>query len=367
MAFIKDGDLYFQDGENLPIILTHLGEEARHPEISSDNQKILFYRREGNEDTAYTINSDGRDERVVMSQGWLGSLELGTEKKILGFIPHTHQLLVTTYLCEPTEFATPCSAKLFIADTDTTAVEQLANLGLAYQQNTPNGNVRISPDGKLIAIGTMDGLRILALDGEVTRESILGYKPSTSSKLFPSLFWLSDSSALIAVLPDALYPTNAYGDFIAHTVWRYSVEENSASQVSLNPPLMGFNFDISPDGKWAIYGGFSGYDTELYLADLTTGHVQIFGDDLQPGFWWGLDSKHFAYGTAFQNISTIDNPSSVINICDLLQWVDAKHFLCRVDAYGTKLRMGEFEGENIRIYNLGLDENVEFSVVVKPE
>ena len=44
MLFTKDGDLYFQDGEDMPIKLAHVGEE--HTAIlSDDGQKVVFFQQ----------------------------------------------------------------------------------------------------------------------------------------------------------------------------------------------------------------------------------------------------------------------------------------------------------------------------------
>jgi hypothetical protein len=366
VAFVKDGDLYFQDGENLPVKLSHVGENTSRPEISPDNQKTLFYRSDGNEDIPYSIDSDGTNERAVMPRDWLDSLEPGTEKNVFGFIPHTHQLLLLTYLCEPQAPESPCRVRLFVADTDTGEINGLADFDLPYYDPSYDRNIEVSPNGEMIAVGTIDGTDILTLDGKVIRESILPYKPSTGV-LYPSLFWLPDSSGLVILLPDKIYDSVAYDNVVAYTVWRYFIEDNVIVEMPIDIPPMASEIEISPDRKWGVYGGFGDAERSLYLADLTTGIVQIFGEDGQPSFSWGPDSRHFVYGTALQKMSTVEDPFSAITICGYGKWVDASHFICIIDEMnGPTLRMAEINGGRIEIYDLGLDENVERgSILIK--
>jgi len=71
MLFTKDGDLYFQDGENAPIRLTHGGELPSAPILSDDSQKVVFLRgKSTNNDSLYSnlysVNSDGREEKILV-------------------------------------------------------------------------------------------------------------------------------------------------------------------------------------------------------------------------------------------------------------------------------------------------------------
>ncbi len=160
MVFVKDGDLYFQDGHNVPVKLTHIGEKSYYPKLSDDNQKVVFSRNDGNE---YSINTDGTQEQIIITKTtnrWTAPFEPTINKGIFEFIPGTHQLLFETFLCESQEFRSPCSTSIFLVDTDTGKIKKLADLGLSLQQNSFNRNIRISPNGKLIAVGTLDGVDI---------------------------------------------------------------------------------------------------------------------------------------------------------------------------------------------------------------
>ena len=95
MLFTKDGYLYFQDGENTRVKLTHIGDKSYSGTLSEDNQKIVFSRGDGNE---YSINTDGTQEKVIITSDVDGFLiEPGTKMGTLDFnIPGTHQLLFET-------------------------------------------------------------------------------------------------------------------------------------------------------------------------------------------------------------------------------------------------------------------------------
>lgn len=364
MIFVKDGDLYFQDGNNLPVKLTHVGEKSYYPKLSDDNRKVVFSRDDGNE---YSINTDGTQEQIIIRNDWLASFEAGTNKSILGFVSATHQLLVETYFCESQKFESPCSTSLFLANTDTGTMEKLVDLGLALQQNSISRNIEVSPDGKMVAFGTMQGVGIITIEGKIVRNNILPYKPSTSTVLFPFLYWLPDSNGLIVALPNTIYHSTAYGDFPAYTVWRYRIDKNDATQILLDSPLRGIgigDFDISPDGNWGIYGGIGEADSSLYIGNLTNGHTQIFGHDIQPSFSWSPDSTHFIYTSNNSVLGTIDQQFILIKNCGFIQWIDAGHFTCNVGS----IRMAEIDaGGEVKLYDLGFGKDVEDTLLIKPK
>ncbi len=321
MTFVKDGYLYFQDEENMPVQLAPVDEEAKQSYISDDNQKVVFHGADGN---IYSINSDGSQKQVIVPMEWKNSLKTGMSISIDRFVPDSHQLFFRTNLCESSqEVWPPCSTGLFLADADTGNIKNLADLGLASQLGLPTRNIRISPNGKMIAIGNMERMDILDMDGNIIRQNILTYKPSTSDVLFPSLFWLPDSSGLTIALPDS---TNR-DRFLAYSLWRYTIENQSAVQIALDPAPMitDWTFDVSPDGNWIVYGNFY----VVFLGNLATEQVNIIIDhDAEMSkFSWSPDSRHFAFGGNLWNISSIDNPSVVIGTPSLLDWIDSTHYL----------------------------------------
>lgn len=363
MVFNQHGELYFQDGNNLPVKLADISEKSS-PTLSDDNQKVIFYRDDGN---TYAINTDGTDERLVIQNSRWISTASGTNYWGFSFIPHTHQLLLETDLCESQEYGAPCSVKLFITDIDTGKTWELMDLGLAYQHNRNIRNIEVSPNGKMIAVGTMNGVDIFKINGKIIRHNILSYKPSQSPILFPSIFWLPDSSGLIVALPNAFYVSMAYNDdFPASTIWRYTIDSNVAVQIPFDPPPMSDTFQVSPNGNWIVYGGL-GYDTAVYLGNLIDGHTEILGDAEQVDFSWEPDSKYFTATSGVSILGAIDKPT-LTPICHLDQWISPGHFTCwNAENTGLRLRMAEIDGEIIKMYDIGLDREVESYLFIKPK
>jgi len=361
LTFIKDGDLYFQDGNNQPAKLTHVGEKSYHGNISDDNKKIFFSRNDGN---SYSINADGTHEQVVISKDWQSSHKTAIYR---GFIPRTHLLLEEVLFCESEKWGSPCSMSLFIADTDTGEIRKLTDAGLAYQKNHIDKNIVPSPDGTMIAVGTTEGTDIISVDGELIRENILPYKPILEYTLLPSIFWLPDSSGITIAIPDSEYDSIAYKR-PAYSIWRYSLADNLLVQTPIDPSHITQQFDISPDGRWIVHGGVSNAEVPLYLGDLTTGQSQIFGAEQQSYFSWGPASKYFAYGVSLINMATVDDPLSAMIICGLVQWIDANHFIClNIENNASRIRMAEIVTGSIKIYDLGFDKAYEFTVSIMPK
>ncbi|MBK7319290.1 hypothetical protein [Candidatus Villigracilis affinis] len=63
LTFIKDGDLYFQDGNNQPVKLTHVGEKSHLAIVSDDIRsflvKAIFLKGIMIKNQLYSINTDG--------------------------------------------------------------------------------------------------------------------------------------------------------------------------------------------------------------------------------------------------------------------------------------------------------------------
>jgi hypothetical protein len=366
MLFTKDGDLYFQDGESTPVKLTHVGKKAPFRILSDDNKKVVFTR--DNSNSIYSINTDGSQEHIVIPNSWPNLLKPGTQRGGMDFVPNTHQLFLQAVLCESPEFRSLCSTSIFLADTDAGDIKKIADLGLTQQKDRIPRSIKVSPDGKMVAVGTIDGVNILNMDGKVIRNNILPYKPSQKAVLLPSLFWLPDSKGLIAAPPDTIYHSTADGDLPAHTIWRYVIESNASSQIPFKPPPMLETFQISPDGNWIIYGGLSN-DNSVYLGNLLNGYTQGFGYAQQSSFSWSPGSKYFIYTDLQSTLGTIDSPPVLTPTCYLVQWIDAGHFTCdSIENKGFRIRMAKITGEGVvKIYDLGFGKDIENSVFIKPK
>jgi hypothetical protein len=357
MLFTKDDNLYFQDGENTPIQLTQAkGASKYHVRLSNDNQKVVYYEAGGD---IYSINTVGTQEKIIIPKNWLDSLEMGTQIRFLNFVPKTHLLFVETMLCKEKSSVSLCSTIIFLADTDIGEIRKLADLGLALQNHDPiiQDNIRFSPDGKMMAVGTMGGVAIFTLDGKIIRENILPYTPSEADVPFPSLFWLPDSSGLLVALPDKNRPDPFYvdGTAPAYTIWRYKIEDNSTAQIPFDPPVAG-TFEVSPDGNWIVYGGLSPAATELYLGNLADGSAKAFGNDLMRNFQWSSDSKYFIHGNAV--VISFDKPPVLGG--GSTQWIDSNHFIYFDSTENNpaiqqkRILIGEIRGNEVYYYESGL-------------
>jgi hypothetical protein len=244
---------------------------------------------------------------------------------VLNFVPKTDIVFFEALLCKEESSVSLCTTTIFLADADTGKIRKLADLGLALQNNNPDiqDNIKFSPDGKLMAVGTTEGVKIFSLDGKVIRQNILPFTPSKSNTPFPSLFWLPDSSGLIVAIPDQIVPDPFYvNDAPAYTIWRYILEGNITRQISFDPPVAGA-FEISPDGNLIVYGGLSPANTTLYLGNLADGSSKSFGNDLMRNFQWSSDSKHFIHGNAV--VISFDKPPFFGG--GSTQWVDSNHYV----------------------------------------
>ncbi len=324
MLFTKDGDLYFQDGVDTPSKLAHIpGKSYPSPpyifRLSDDEQKVVFYQNDGN---IYSINTDGTHEQIIIPNDWLASLATGALRGVLEFIPKTHILFLEAVTCKEKSSTSLCSTTIFLADTDTGKIRKLADLGLAREPGISE-NIQFSPNGKMVAIGTTDSIKIFTLDGKSIRKNILPYTPIQSNVLFPSLFWLPDSSGLIVAIPDKSRNDPFFVDgTAAYTIWRYTIDSNTTVQIPFDPPAAGA-LSVSPDGNWIVYGSISPVATELYLGNLADGSTKTFGNDLHKNFSWSPDSKHFIHGQAV--VLSFDKPFVYGGAGP--GWVDSNHFL----------------------------------------
>lgn len=209
ILFTKDSDLYFQDGNNSPIKLDHVIEvDYGSYKISDDNQKIAI-------GVAYSINTDGTQKQTTtFPNGWRDNYLWGVNFGGMDFVPSTHQLIFSSHFC--TNNNSSCVSSVFLADTDTGEFRKLADLGFSGSRN--HENFKVSPNGKMVAITTTNYVDIIDMEGKVIRHDVLPFKPNTPDLLFPSVFWLPDSSGLIVALPNTLFDSVAYNYVPAYTI-----------------------------------------------------------------------------------------------------------------------------------------------------
>ena len=271
-------------------------------------------------------------------------------------------------MCKSQKNKSPCASSLFLADTDTGVIKKLGDFGLSLQQDSINRNVAVSPDGKMVAVGTSGGVDIVTMDGKIIRHDILPYKPSTSDVLFPSVFWLPDSSGLIVAVPDTICYCGPFDHLVASTTWRYTLASNLAVQIPFDPAPMGDTFQVSPDGKWIVYGGLGTGDSTVFLGNLANRQIKVVGQAFQYYFSWSPDSQHFMTTNAGSSLGAIDT-STLTPVCNSWSdWIDANHFLCMIaEGKEDRVRMAEIDAGAVKTYDLGFGKDVEDTLLIKPK
>jgi Tol biopolymer transport system component len=336
MAYIIDGNLYLQDGNNSPIQLTDRGED-RQPTFSDDGKKIVFLRGFIPHDL-YSINSDGSQEQVAISGNILSALGAGyselSEFRTFAFVPGTHLVIFDTRELDELDVRMQdwnrTSSKnkddLLIVDTDTGEIKSLLAPG-------QGGNFFISPDGDMIAVQARRKIDVVSIDGQMIRPNLVSYVPTQPYELLPDIFWVEDSTELIVTLP--VGPEYNMDGPETRSVWRYSIDGKTKVQVSLNPPPIDSDYSVSPDGNWILYSyyHYPGKTDEsvtpgLYLGNLREGSAELYSQDVVIPTW-SPDSSHFVYDGLF--LGAIDSPPKSIGEGSFLGWSDANHYLYFTD------------------------------------
>lgn len=364
--FAKDGSLFLKVGENPAVSLTGTDTSGFIMErmLSDDGQKIIFLRGKTSKSGSahadvYTINADGTNLRLLLPPEWLATLPKGTGRgaALPVFVPGTHRVLFETSLCQSPADDAPCSIGLFSADADNGEIKTFLSPGKAQGAN-PQASFTVSPDGKLIAVASVGHVDILDVDGQLVRGGIFLYTPSTAETLYAKIFWLPDSSGLIAALPTNTYHISAYNkDVSSYAIWRYTLADSAAEAIPVDPSPMNLlgeadKFLVSPDGRWLLYGGNGPSESSIYLADLSNGHVQPLTDNPQPGFSWSPDSQRF-FGQNFAGVIGERVAQVSKKSFEVLRWMDATHFICRFCGQDdTKPYVAEIAGDELVLYRL---------------
>jgi hypothetical protein len=370
MAYIVDGNLYIQNGSNLPKKLSDSGKDW-YPIFSDDGEKVVFYRGEVWEfhNSIFSVNADGSQVQEIITTEWLDALGAGTKAGHLAFVPNTHQIVFNTYLCPEYDPASDsgCTVGLFLANSDTGKLKNIMTPALGGW--LPIGgdalwirNFSISPDGKLLSIAHAGQIDIFEINGKIIHRSIMTYAHDMPFELYPRVYWFPDSSGLIAALPtETEYAGPLQGGDPDYTIWRYTFNGNIAAQILLDPPPTWIHMvesndviSVSPNREWVIY--FT-EDYKLYKGNLLDGSTELL---LPYGYFlrvqWNLDSTYFAGGG-----SPVDHP--IFGSVDMppgypprhfLGWIDAKRFIYILNSAesqaNAQLLVGEFDGKIILSY-----------------
>ncbi len=372
MVYVKDGNLYIQNGSKAPAQLTRSGKD-RAPIFSDDGQKLVFYRGYAS-DNVYSINADGTDEKLIVDSESLPVFGQGYVE-FLTFRPSTHEVFFSTFLCESENtmysyIFNYCTVSIFLVDADTGYVMTLVN---ALHGDVGQGrNFEISPDGRFLSVAASGHIDIVynIFNGRPDFfKDQLNFKRTIPNEYLPVQYWLPDSSGFIAVLPDDNFNEPATPPH-AYTVWRASPRDTNVQQIPLTHPIefnSGCNFSVSPDGNWIFYNSNNEGIPASYLGNLNTGSAQLYDDVSCPSTYesspkWSPDSHYFAtkYLSGESIIGAVDGPPISIE-GEFIQWIDASHYfytLKEKDIFNTYI--GNLGGTPIKI----ADDFVLFTSVV---
>lgn len=385
IAYIgEDENIYLQNAGDVPLQLTYDGGHSTFL-FSDDGERLTFYHdpdpSSDSEPVAlHSIHIDGTQEKVLLTTDLLKSLGLGYNEFTIilsrAYVPGTHQLLFNTRQANeqlatlwPYHDNTKRNLDLLSIDVDTGELKSLLPPG-------QGGNFVIAPDGTMVAIQASGHIDVVSIDGQVIRQNLVTYTPTTPHELIPDMFWTEDSIELLVTLPiDPIYQytrAQCTTDIAARGVWRYAIDGGVGVQTLLNPPPRGesnqgsyfVDFDVSPDGNWILYE----YDHNLgcegvvedetvthgrYLGNLREGTAQLYAHRASPV--WSPDSRHFVYEVEVAAkpglfLGSVDEPPVWLDVSRwyVLGWADPTHYVAFYLEDGSVVGlMGEIGGEII--------------------
>lgn len=339
VAYTFKGNLYIQDSGGQPIQLTDSGIDSL-PKLSDDGQKIIFNRGERDKDqTIYTIDANGGNEREFVSSSTLAALGLGydltTRPLRWAFVPGTHQVLFQTYHTDPSRPVGSSERQmrfpykdLLLLNLDTAQIRQI----LAPEKASDFG---ISPNGKLVWVLSQGHLNVIWLDGKIVR-SLKDLPINTLPDEFfwqPTIYWTSDSRKLNLMLPtkEGFNPQPE-----AQTIWQFSMGDENPTEIKLSLPPFTTDFKLSPDGNWAVYTSCCdsrSANTAMYVENLHTGAVISLKTDpfdSQEGEW-SPDNTHFIINNRSDGAYLGDTSGNItqIKMLLLIGWLDHNHYINR--------------------------------------
>jgi hypothetical protein len=324
MAYVIDGNLYFQAGSRSPQQLTH--NPTTYPQVlffSEDGEKIFF--SQGRLREIYAIHVDGSQLQALVTESFL--LTLGPEyseepttfcEPVL--VPHSALVLFRT-CSHPNNYTTEYQSDLFVVDTDTGEISTLFH-------RREGGSYYVSPDGKMLAVDRVNSVDVIGIDGRMIRRSLATYTLSEPIPLGALVYWLADSSGLILGLPiNTFYDTSPPP---LYEIWRYSLATGKGVKIKLDPSPMGIEpVRVSPDGNWITYTNYD--ERPFYLGDLRAGRAQPYESAEISN--WSPDSTYFVYASYEPErnglyLASVNAPPILIEkSSEFVRWLDAKRYI----------------------------------------
>jgi hypothetical protein len=343
------GNLFIEDSGKQAIQLTQAVKNNPYgpaPLISDDGQKIIFYRAgESGLDSVYVINADGTGEQALLTPERLAAFGEAYDDKLtrllsLVFVPGTHLLLFNTYYDTQENYpGRPYAGDdLFVINTDTGKLKQ-------FRERGQGGNFLVAPNGKWIAVQTLDHIDVIDIQGQMVYQNLVTYEKTEAHVVIP-MSWTLDSKELI-ILPSEI-PESSGGDSIVRSIWRYAVNGGRRTKIKLMPEIVFNYYSISPDGNWIAYSYDMAYlnpqtTNGVYLGNLRDGSSQLLHTP-QPNentalvevpFYhdgWSPDSVSFivhdgSFRLFIGNIHGEIVPMGSSRGIEVSGWIDNKRFL----------------------------------------
>lgn len=364
--------IVFTDNQNLWVVelgsaprqLTLDGEVDR-VRISSDGIKIAFTKRSSFENSSelYAINSDGSDERPLLTRVDFNGLypsPAGTEGFDLGhlsFRPGTHELFFNT-LEVFEEIGFRKTDDLFMIDLDTHRLSAILPAGAG-------GDFVFSPDGNKVAIIRPDSISVVNGDGSDYLPEIFNYAPVitySEFQYYAQPVWAEDSATIAIALPSedplandvfgAVWQIPANGDppislgRIAGDFYFTQVFSNSSLSPHLN--RVAFVRELDPPNQG-----------ELYIANIDGSEEMLIETGAINWVGWAPDGRHFVYSVDDPTdlIIGVDGGEPLFTVEGLdLRWLSGDKYLLLSGSPGDwRLIEGRIDGSREVISNPGGD------------
>ena len=320
---------------------------------SDDGQRVAFTRN----GQLWVINSNGTDERLLVSSNNLKEIEPETSESTLvlhqfDWIPESHALLFNTSF---SGYGISHRDDLHLIDADTLEGKTLRDAG-------EGGIFSFSPSGKLVALVTPHEISIMEINGTNYRSLLKYSQINTGSEYYYYVdpIWSLDSQALVVDIPPRDYKDHS--DTALKVIWRLFANGNSPVVLSKLPAR--YHYIFSPDlSKLAYYNEIRN-DGEVHIANIDGSGTTPYQFEPNINFvTWSPNSTSFVLKSRKTNqyfLASVEDEPVVLTeqeSQDFL-WIDESHFLYKNIFNGTcDLRLGTIDKPSILLVSLNVDPN----------
>ncbi len=368
VAYITSGNISLWEGGDVSYTLTNTGQargNVKDVKISSDGKVLAFIRQmDENHNELWAINTDGTNERQLVSKNDLASLDstvLAVAIHSFQWQPRTHVVAYNTRpVTEGVDYLALPYGDLRTVDVDTLAQGSLLPPGEASDFYSSPGAFYFSHDGRLIAIISATQISLINADGSHHRPGLLIYdfvNTFSESIYYARPIWAADSSYLLVAIPSA----NTLSAANTPTqLWSIPIDGTPASLIttlSTAPFFGGPGVSFSPNLEKIAFLSYqyNSFDDLLELhianADGSNDIAYIVGQLPTWAFTgWSLDSEWFIFefvdgamylgqvGESYRQFAETRRVAYV-------SWLDENHFIYAIGSLGEwDLYLGDVNG-----------------------